>query len=273
MGTKFMVPDRLIEDIRDGYCVAFVGAGFSAPAVPTWKGLLKLLAGKVATRHRGEILRVIERTRTPLEYEMVGQLLRDRLGKRFDQLVSDVMKANFAEAPEQAAAWAAEHSRLTHNAEDALGACAALATGIAFGLRGAPNEVLLPAMIGVAQGYSPRLARTMLCAWDQAVRRVDMDRVFAKWLGWSAHDAIAAAVHLLARFPNDPRSAILAGANTEGDSDSIATLAGALIGARCGLDALPANWVRDVERSDALLALSDDLAAVAARKRRFAAGQ
>jgi ADP-ribosyl-[dinitrogen reductase] hydrolase len=165
----------------------------------------------------------------------------------------------FAGDPDKAALWAAEHSRLTHNADDALGACAAMAKGVAFALRGAPNPVVLPAMVGAARDYSPRLARTLLRAWDQAIHRADMDQVFERWLGWSAHDAIAAAVYLIARFPNDPRAAILAGANTPGDSDSIATLAGAVLGARAGLEALPGNWVQDVERSDELQTLSEDL--------------
>ena len=73
---------------------------------------------------------------------------------------------------------------------------------------------------------------------------------------WAAHEAIAAGVYLLERHPDDPAAAILEGANTPGDSDSIATLAGALVGARRGLASLPADWVRDVERSDELLALA-----------------
>ena len=51
-------------------------------------------------------------------------------------------------------------------------------------------------------------------------------------------------------------AAILEGANTPGGSDSIATIAGALVGARAGLSALPTSWVRDVERSTLLLRLA-----------------
>jgi ADP-ribosylglycohydrolase len=80
--------------------------------------------------------------------------------------------------------------------------------------------------------------------------------VFDRLRAWAAHEAIAAAVYLLERHPDDPRAAILEGANTPGDSDSIATLAGALLGARCGARALPADWVHDVERADELLDLA-----------------
>ena len=71
-----------------------------------------------------------------------------------------------------------------------------------------------------------------------------------------AHEAIAAAAYVVARHPADPRAAILEAANTPGDSDSIATLAGALTGAQAGLERLPADWIDDVERGQELQALA-----------------
>jgi len=41
-------------------------------------------------------------------------------------------------------------------------------------------------------------------------------------------------------------------------------VAGAVLGARLGLEALPANWIRDIERSEELLALSRDAADIVA---------
>src|SRR3712207_7433912 len=40
------VPQHLFDQIAAGRCVAFVGAGFSAPAVPAWKALLEGLGEK-----------------------------------------------------------------------------------------------------------------------------------------------------------------------------------------------------------------------------------
>jgi ADP-ribosylglycohydrolase len=74
--------------------------------------------------------------------------------------------------------------------------------------------------------------------------------------GWAAHEAIAAAVYVVARHPDDPRAAILEAANTPGDSDSLATLAGALAGCRCGIGAIPIPWVLEVERSADLIELA-----------------
>jgi ADP-ribosylglycohydrolase len=53
-------------------------------------------------------------------------------------------------------------------------------------------------------------------------------------LGWSADEAIAAAVYLFARHGDAIQEAIIEGVNTPGDSDSIVSLAGALVGAHSG---------------------------------------
>ncbi|HRG94695.1 MAG TPA: SIR2 family protein [Polyangiaceae bacterium] len=45
---SFVPPTPLVESIRAGRCVAFVGAGFAAPTIPGWHGLLTQLAARVA---------------------------------------------------------------------------------------------------------------------------------------------------------------------------------------------------------------------------------
>ena len=40
------IDDQLIEEILLGNCVAFVGAGFAAPAVPNWDDLLRRISDK-----------------------------------------------------------------------------------------------------------------------------------------------------------------------------------------------------------------------------------
>jgi CheY-like chemotaxis protein len=96
------IPPALIDAVRNGDCVAFVGAGFSAPAVPTWTDLLRQMAERVeVTAHRTEILTAIGAAKTPLDFEMAGQLLRDALGARFDDVAAEVVGRN-PEAAEMA---------------------------------------------------------------------------------------------------------------------------------------------------------------------------
>jgi ADP-ribosylglycohydrolase len=141
----------------------------------------------------------------------------------------------FADDLDRAEKWAVEHSKLTHRDPIALAACAAMAVGMARILRGEEPAIVMDAMVAAADRYSERTADMMKTAIAEARVGVGPEVTLERLQAWAAHEAIAAAVYIFARHPDDPRAAILEGANTPGDSDSIATLAGALTGARCGL--------------------------------------
>jgi hypothetical protein len=162
----------------------------------------------------------------------------------------------FADDLERAEQWAVEHSKLTHRDPIALAACAAMAVGTALAVaRATPDDVVV-AMIAAARRHDTKTADMMKRALDEAREGVPPDVTLLRLQAWAAHEAIAAAVYIFARHPDDPRAAILEGANTDGDSDSIATLAGALVGGRCGIGAIPNDWVAQVERSAELLELA-----------------
>lgn len=158
--------------------------------------------------------------------------------------------------PERAERWAVEHSRMTHQAPIALAACAAMAAGMASELSGNDPARTFELMVAAASRYDAATAALCAGALDDAVQGTDPVDVLTRLEGWAADEAIAAAMFVVARHPQDIRAALLEGANASGDSDSIATLAGALLGARLGLQALPPEWVRDVERSEVLLGLA-----------------
>jgi ADP-ribosylglycohydrolase len=162
----------------------------------------------------------------------------------------------FADDLLKAETWAVAHSKLTHRDPIALAASAAMAVGMARIIQEQDLDWVLSEMIAAACRYSVPTALMMVEALDDARRGVGPQETLSRLEAWAAHEAISAAVYLLARHPDDPVAAILEGANTPGDSDSIATLAGALVGARCGIAALPDEWVRDVERSEELQELA-----------------
>ncbi len=158
--------------------------------------------------------------------------------------------------PESAERWAVDHSFMTHGHPWALAACAAMAVGMAAELRGQAPDVVLSSMVDAASRHDQHTARLVQEAVDAGLRGDDPEPVLDALPSWKADEAIAAGAFLLARYPDDFRAAVLQGANAPGDSDSIATLAGALLGARLGLEAIPRDWVRDVERSEELLELA-----------------
>jgi ADP-ribosylglycohydrolase len=162
----------------------------------------------------------------------------------------------FADDPVLAEDWAVSHSRLTHRAPIAFAACAAMTAAVAALVRGEAPDAALDVMVEAAARYDARTAGLVRGAIDDARNRVDPGPTLGRLQGWAAHEAIAAAAYLFARHPTDPRAALLEGANSPGDSDSLASMAGVLVGAHLGLEALPAEWVAEVERSAELLALA-----------------
>jgi len=79
--------------------------------------------------------------------------------------------------------------------------------------------------------------------------------------GWVAEEALALAVHTLITFPGEPTDALRRAAFTDGDSDSIASICGALAGAAYGRSAFPSHWIDNLEYRGELLDISDRLAA------------
>lgn len=60
--------------------------------------------------------------------------------------------------------------------------------------------------------------------------------------GWVGEEAVALALYCVLKYPDDYLDCIRRGANTNGDSDSIASIAGGISGAYLGLDAIPEEW-------------------------------
>jgi ADP-ribosylglycohydrolase len=77
--------------------------------------------------------------------------------------------------------------------------------------------------------------------------------------GWVAEEALSAAVHTLLCFPGDPTNALRRAAFTDGDSDSIASITGALAGAAYGRSAFPSHWIGNLEYRHELASLAAKL--------------
>jgi ADP-ribosylglycohydrolase len=78
--------------------------------------------------------------------------------------------------------------------------------------------------------------------------------------GWIAEEAVALALYCVLRYPNDYTEAVRRGATSEGDSDSIACIAGGIMGARLGLNAIPLDWRERCENKTYLSDLAKRMA-------------
>lgn len=97
------MPDELIQAIREGCCVAFVGAGFVQPAVPGWKTLLKKLAAEIPDREaRLEIEEWLKASSlTSREYEGLAESIEHALGKGFEAALRKEVSVAEGNRPER----------------------------------------------------------------------------------------------------------------------------------------------------------------------------
>jgi ADP-ribosylglycohydrolase len=154
---------------------------------------------------------------------------------------------------------AAEHSQMTHRHPIALAACAAMA--VAVGAETYPSDRNPDsAILEAAAYYDPGTAEMIRDAREAGREQADPGEILERLQGWAAHEAIAAAIYCVAYHGGDFEKSVLLGANAPGDSDSVATLAGAILGARHGIEGIPPDWIRDVEDSAELRAYASDAA-------------
>lgn len=87
----------------------------------------------------------------------------------------------------------------------------------------------------------------------------DLDAIHALGKGWVADEALAIGILCALRHENDIAGAMTFAANHGGDSNNTAAIAGTLIGARIGFNAIPDRFVDRLELVDVILELADDV--------------
>ncbi|MBP3655971.1 MAG: ADP-ribosylglycohydrolase family protein [Clostridia bacterium] len=89
--------------------------------------------------------------------------------------------------------------------------------------------------------------------------RSDLENIRQLGEGWVGEEALAIAVYCCLRHADDLSAALAAAVNHDGDSDSTGAVAGNILGAWIGFDAIPAQWKQGLELSDFVLDMADDL--------------
>lgn len=85
------------------------------------------------------------------------------------------------------------------------------------------------------------------------------DAIRAIGEGWVGEEALGVAIFCALRFPDDYRAAVIAGANHDGDVDSTASMAGAIIGTKLGANAIPAEWIVQIENRQEIESLAEQM--------------
>jgi ADP-ribosylglycohydrolase len=151
---------------------------------------------------------------------------------------------------------------LTHGHDAAIEGAAGGALAVYLALQGKePSEIhqeIVQTCAGRSADFDVCLAKV-----PAAISRPPGEVLIDGELGesWVAEEAIASALFCVWRHPGDFAAGVLEAVNTDGDSDSIACIAGGILGARLGLAAIPQKWRDGVEDAVALHALGERLLA------------
>lgn len=77
--------------------------------------------------------------------------------------------------------------------------------------------------------------------------------------GGAAYESFPTALAYAIKYKDDFRSAVLAGSNAGGDTDTIAAMTGALVGTRLGMSAIPTEWREGLEACEHIISVADEL--------------
>ncbi|MBX2811817.1 MAG: SIR2 family protein [Myxococcales bacterium] len=90
------IPHALVQSIRDGRCVAFLGAGFSQPLLPDWREMLGLLAASVPDCDlRQELVDWLSaHALSSRDYEGIAQTIHTALGDHFENTLRAALQTD-----------------------------------------------------------------------------------------------------------------------------------------------------------------------------------
>lgn len=155
---------------------------------------------------------------------------------------------------------------MTHSGVEAYLPAGVFASMIAYIIQGETPESALDKSIEILKEYdqseiSTKLADLLKKAKvyakdDNLDHEVAIDKLGK---GWRGDEALAITAYCVLKEPNDFKKAILMAVNHDGDSDSTGAMAGNLLGAYLGSDKIPQDWTENVEISDKIKELADDL--------------
>jgi ADP-ribosylglycohydrolase len=166
----------------------------------------------------------------------------------------------YQHAPEKLKEVAHATGICTHGHPAADAACIGAAYLVKLALDGVSPERMIPKLFAYTAGISAE--------FDQAISKVEKcldwkdEEKALRYLGegWVGEEAVALALYCFLKNPNSYEKAVIRGANTNGDSDSIACIAGSISGAHLGIKAIPAVWVLKIEKTEYLGSLAERLA-------------
>lgn len=184
---------------------------------------------------------------------------------------------------EQAAQECYQSCLPTHGANIAIAGACAVCCGVAAALSGESlNEVVDAALYGARYGeglgiqwagalVSARIELALdIVGESRSVEDAEERLYTVCGVGMNPTELIPTAIGLVVLHDGDPRKTVLSAANMGGDTDTLASIVGALSGALRGIHAFPRDWTDTVQKVNNLDFQKLTEILIAVRERRFA---
>ncbi|MBE2183858.1 MAG: ADP-ribosylglycohydrolase family protein [Anaerolineae bacterium] len=150
-------------------------------------------------------------------------------------------------------------AEITHRHPTALASAVAAAYAVKLALDHAPLSQFISNILEFVDGISEEMDAALfrighVLGWvneEDALKHIGE--------GWIGEEAVALALYCVLRYPDDYAACMWRAANTSGDSDSIACIAGGILGARLGIHAVPESWIARLERRLEIANLAEKL--------------
>lgn len=155
---------------------------------------------------------------------------------------------------------AATSSRCTHTDSRALAMTAALALAVARLLEPEPPEPrdMLGELARAAEPIDVRAARAIARLGPLLDGPLEAG-LETTGVGGFVMETVPAALLIFAHHAEDLEASVIAAVAAGGDTDSIASMVGALSGAAAGHEAIPARWLEGLDGREEIEAVSADL--------------
>jgi len=171
--------------------------------------------------------------------------------------------------PEKLRKIASASGLCTHMNPTADAACIGAAYLIKLALDGISPTEMIPKLLeftkGISEEFDKAILRVEKClAWSNEEKALEY-----LGEGWVGEEAVSLALYCFLRYPDSYEKVVIRSANTNGDSDSIGCIAGSISGAYLGIESIPKDWVKRIEKTEYL----DDLATrLSTQRERMAIG-
>ena len=168
----------------------------------------------------------------------------------------------FSRRPETLTRAALDNCTITHTEPRARAAAVGVAYLTARLLqsdeRSLPGDQVLEAADHIAH-LDEDLAAVM--RWSTQITHLPPEEaLFEIGTSSDAVETLPAAIYCFLKHPRNFSSAVLAAVNAGDATDSIGALTGSFVGAFAGVNVIEKHWLRDVENSDVLIGVGENLA-------------